>query len=341
MLPGAAKHLLSFVPAHPAFTALTRIIFGRVGAILMFHEVQENPDDELRTGCSPAFLDRLIRGLLARGWQIVSLDEALRRIRNGTERRFVVLTFDDGYRDTLDCARVILERYSAPFTVYVPTGAVTRELNGWWLGLREIFRGRDVVRIDALQRTFSCPDLPSKVEALRQTSAWIASDFSVLPTLCDTFRKYHICIEELVDRYFLDGDSLKCLARNPLVTIGGHSSSHRALSTLSEREMDQELADNRTFLERLLDVEIGHLAYPYGTAQACGEREFAASSKLGFISAVTAEKHHLDQRRVRLHRLPRIDVTGARWADICARLDSAEPAPMPGPAVIRPAILTP
>jgi peptidoglycan/xylan/chitin deacetylase (PgdA/CDA1 family) len=321
IVPEMLRRLLPVVWAHRAFASLSRLTFGSTGAILMFHEVQEDPDDELRTGCSPGFLDTLVRGLIAAGWDIVALDEALRRIRYRTGNRFVVITFDDGYRDTFNRARPILERYSAPFTVYVPTAAITRELNAWWLGLRSIFRNHDVVRIDAMERTFVCPSLPAKVKALRQTLAWIARDFSVLPMLCETFQVYRVSIDELVERYCFDSDTLKQLARNPLVTIGGHTSTHRPLSLLDPDPMLREIRDNRAFLEDLLDTKVEHLSYPYGTVRACGEREFAASLKLGFLSAVTAEKNNLDRRHIRLHRLPRVDVTGGYWGDICNEMN--------------------
>jgi peptidoglycan/xylan/chitin deacetylase (PgdA/CDA1 family) len=332
MVPEILRRLLPVVRAHRAFAPLSRLTFGSTGAILMFHEVQENPDDELRTGCSLGFLDTLVRGLIAAGWDIVALDDALRRIRSRTGNRFVVMTFDDGYRDTFDRARLVLERYSAPFTVYVPTAAITRELNAWWLGLRSIFRNHDVVRIDAMERKFACSSLPAKVKALRQTFAWIAQDFSVLPMLCETFRVYRISIDELVERYCFDSDTLKQLAQNPLVTIGGHTSSHRPLSLLDEDQMLREIRDNRAFLEGLLDIKIEHLSYPYGTVRACGEREFAASSRLGFLSAVTAEENNLDRRHIRLHRLPRVDVTGGYWEGICTEMNPGvrtEPSAVP------------
>ena len=82
------RRLLPVVSAHRAFAPLSRLTFGSIGAILMFHEVQEDPDDELRTGCTPGFLDGLVRGLIAAGWDIVTLDEALRRIRYRTGSRF-------------------------------------------------------------------------------------------------------------------------------------------------------------------------------------------------------------------------------------------------------------
>ena len=61
MVPAILRRLVS----HRAFAPLSRLSFGSTGAILMFHEVQENPDNELRTGCSPELLDGLVRALRA------------------------------------------------------------------------------------------------------------------------------------------------------------------------------------------------------------------------------------------------------------------------------------
>jgi peptidoglycan/xylan/chitin deacetylase (PgdA/CDA1 family) len=317
MVPEMLRYFLPAGWAHRAFTSLSKFTFGSTGAILMFHEVQEDPDGELRTGCSPGFLDALVRGLIAANWDIVTLEEALRRIRHQTGNRFVVITFDDGYCDTFSHALPVLERYSVPFTVYVPTAAVTRELNAWWLGLRSIFKTHDVVRVDAMERTFVCSSLPAKVKALRQTIAWVAQDFSVLPMLRETFQTYRVSMNELVAHYCFDGETLKRLARSPLVTIGGHTSLHRPLALLDEQQMFGEIEDNRAFLEGMLDIKVNHLSYPYGTVQACGEREFAASLRLGFLSAVTAEKKKLHRGHVQPHRLPRVDVTGRSWRAVC------------------------
>ena len=44
-----------------------------------------------------------------------------RLIERDFRRRFVCLTFDDGYRDNLRYALPILKKYDAPFTIYIPT----------------------------------------------------------------------------------------------------------------------------------------------------------------------------------------------------------------------------
>jgi peptidoglycan/xylan/chitin deacetylase (PgdA/CDA1 family) len=115
----------------------------------------------------------------------------------------------------------------------------------------------------------------------------------------------------LNDSYFMGPAELCALARHPLVTIGAHSTSHMALSTLDDGDAARELADNRHYLEVLLGGSVAHLAYPYGNALACGRREFALAARLGFRSAATARHapvyaaHHGNA-----HQIPRVGVSG-------------------------------
>ena len=102
-------------------------------------------------------------------------------------QRFAVLTFDDGYRDNVTRALPILELHDAPFTIFVPTGAPTRTLYSWWLGLRALFRMSDTVTIDVMGRRFDCPDLGSKTTALAMVTHWIYHDLRRAQMLAPTF----------------------------------------------------------------------------------------------------------------------------------------------------------
>ena len=75
-----------------------------VGLILTFHRVRPSRPDGFQPNRSleitPAFLEETISRIRASGLDIVSLDEAHRRLAaRDFSRRFAVLTFDDGYRD--------------------------------------------------------------------------------------------------------------------------------------------------------------------------------------------------------------------------------------------------
>ena len=161
--------------------------------MLCLHEVQEDPASELMTGCPPAFLAKIVEVLRRDGWELVSLDEAVRRIGIAPgDRPFAVLTFDDGYRDNLTCALPVLERLQAPFTVFVPTGAVTRELFAWWLALRSLILSQDEIVVTGMDERVSCADLPGKVAALKAVSRWVARDLRRQSALAATFRAYGI-----------------------------------------------------------------------------------------------------------------------------------------------------
>jgi len=283
---------------------------GGAGVILVLHEIHDDLACELMTGCSPSLLTVVVNSLRRDGWDIVGLDEALRRIAHGVAATpFAVLTFDDGYRDTLSRALPVLERLQAPFTVYVPTGAVTRELYAWWLALRALFRSHEAVAIECMGRRFECSDLAGKIAALKAAASWVHQDYRRKFQLVPTFAAHSISPAALAEEYFLDRDELRALARHPLVTIGAHTTSHAALSTLEPGQARCEMADNKIYLERLLGADVTHFAYPYGDPRACGSREAEIAHELGFASAVTAEASPIYPRhRHRMYSLPRIAV---------------------------------
>jgi peptidoglycan/xylan/chitin deacetylase (PgdA/CDA1 family) len=287
-----------------------RTLFGGRSAIIVYHEIQRDCQSELMTGTSVSLFEYSLNWLQREGWSIVTLDECLQKLATqDRSRRYAVLTFDDGYRDNLSVALPILERYNAPFMMYVPTGAPTRSMQSWWLGLRKLFISRDKVTIDALGRQFHCSDIRSKISAFTEVVGWVHQDYRRGAALAPTFKQNGISLAALNDEYFLDERELRSLARHPLASIGGHTTSHPALSTLDSSSARAELADNRSYLENLLQLPVRHLAYPYGTLRACGSREEQLAKEVGFQTAVTTGQKQLHNPMVNRFALPRIGVS--------------------------------
>jgi len=251
-----------------------RALFAGRAAIILYHEIQRDCQSELMTGTSVSLFEYSLNWLQREGWSIVSLDECLQKLAsNDRSHRYAVLTFDDGYRDNVSVALPVMERHNAPFMMYVPTGAPTRSMQSWWLGLRKLFLSREKVTIDALGRQFHCPDIRSKISALTEVTQWVHQDYPRAAMLAPTFKQTGISLASLNDAYFLGERELRILARHPLASIGGHTTSHAPLATLDESSARAELADNRGYLENLLQLPVRHVAYPYGTPSACGRRE--------------------------------------------------------------------
>ncbi len=290
-------------------TSLARTRFAGCGAILLTHEIHGDLAGQLMTGVSPAFLDAALRWLASNGWKFVSLGDAMAQVANREQTRFICLTFDDGYRDNLIHALPILERHAAPFALYVPTGAITRNLDSWWLGLRRLFMTRDVVDIEPMDARFRCRDLDSKRAGLAAVDHWVHHDYRRSSMLEPTFRGSGISLQELNEEYFLSRNELETLSRHPLVTVGAHTTSHAALSTLDEVSARREMSENRDYLENLLQKPVRHFAYPYGDARACGPREGAMAAEMGFETAVTGRQGQVRREHADYpHVLPRIGI---------------------------------
>jgi peptidoglycan/xylan/chitin deacetylase (PgdA/CDA1 family) len=185
-------------------------------------------------------------------------------------------------------------------------------MQSWWLGLRKLFLLRDNVTIDALSRRFHCSDFRSKLSALEEVQRWVHQDYRRAALLAPTFKQTGISLAALNDAYFLDERELSILARHPLASIGGHTTSHAALATLDQSSARAELADNRSYLENLLQLPVRHVAYPYG---AFGPREEQLANDVGFQTAVTTRHARLYDHKVNQFALPRV---GAYIGDICA-----------------------
>ncbi len=291
-------------------TRATVRFLGIEGVILMFHEIHDDPHIELWTGCRTEFLERSIKWLRKTGWQIVTLKEAIGRLHHDAPaRRFAVITFDDGYRDNIVRALPILKREKVPFTVYIPSAAITRDLFAWWLGLRELFRQHDRVDIAAMDRSFFCADLPSKIRSLAVATSWVHKNYRHISDLRDTFVAYGISLQGLCNRYFMNENELRFLAREPLASIGAHTVTHPALSMLDAQNASREMIDNRAYLQECFDLEAVDLAYPFGSPPACGPREARLAAEAGFRSAATTSNRPLfAQDEHELFSLARISI---------------------------------
>jgi peptidoglycan/xylan/chitin deacetylase (PgdA/CDA1 family) len=94
--------------------------------ILCYHNVGRAPKDARfkLLYVSPDEFERQLWTLRRLGLQGVSASEGIARLRNGSARGGVALTFDDGYTDTLTTAAPLLKRYGFTATCYVVSSAV-------------------------------------------------------------------------------------------------------------------------------------------------------------------------------------------------------------------------
>ena len=276
----------------------------------MLHSVVDDdafyPEAMLR--CPVGRLDWILRWLKAAGFALVTLDEAIARLDQPPSAPIAAFTFDDGYADNLTHALPVMERHNAPFTVFVTTGMLTGEIDAWWLGLSRLIATHD--SIELADRSFDCSDRTAKRRTFRVIELMIHANYALLPEVKRLIEANGIDCHALASREGLDQDQLRELAAHPLVTIGGHTTTHIALAQATASVVEKEIGDNRVFLEGIVRAPIQHFAYPFGNLEACGAREAQIVAAAGFRSAVTTRRGTLfPEHRQHLHELPREPLT--------------------------------
>jgi peptidoglycan/xylan/chitin deacetylase (PgdA/CDA1 family) len=249
---------------------------------------------------------------LKKNYNCVSLPYALDLLTKGElTPKTVVLTFDDGYKNNLDVALPILEKYEVPATIYLTSGLIDRTAELWWFEQEKIIKNSS--KLD-----FSWKDLVIKTPLYTQEEK-----FEAIVRFNNLFRGYTLTDqrefmkvmraqygkEYSIENEILNWEEAKKLDEHPLITLGAHTKNHAMLSKLEPEELKSELTESKIRLEEMLGHEIAHLAYPFGAKGEVGQREFKATRECGYKSAVTTRQGHFyPQHRDYIHILPRISI---------------------------------
>ncbi len=95
--------------------------------VLMYHKVNDTPDNP--TTIPVGSFDEQLAQLRDLGYQVVDLDAVLDHYTLGTPLppKAILITFDDGYRDTLENALPILQKYGFHAVIFVPVAYLDDE----------------------------------------------------------------------------------------------------------------------------------------------------------------------------------------------------------------------
>lgn len=295
-------------------------LFGGIGAIMMLHRVGPRPEAVIGANrhltIQPEFLDAVLTEIAARGYEFVTMDEAVERIRAPKSTRFVTFTADDAYRDNLTIALPIFEKHGAPLTIYVAPALIEGTVALWWDVLETIVSRRDSICLPTPRgpMIFDCATPADKFRANTEIHNYLTTELpeeEQFRVIRDLARDAGVDAEAPRRETLMDWNELRGIARHPLVTIGAHTVNHYNLMRLSEDKARREIADAADILAVELGAKPRHMAYPYGYPSAVGPREVTLAREAGYASAVTTRHGVLQHAHAgHLHALPRISVNG-------------------------------
>jgi peptidoglycan/xylan/chitin deacetylase (PgdA/CDA1 family) len=264
---------------------------------------------------APEFLDAMLDQVEEEGLDVVTLDEAARRLREDDERRFVCFTFDQAYRDFARHAYPLFKRRSLPLTLYLATDYVSGWGELWWLALEEVVARAseiELCRQGGLWR-LSMVTAEEKQRAFEQIYEWLRSidearQRQIIRALADA---YDIDMSAACHAEIMGWDEIRTLAADTLVTIGAHSKAHYEISKLAPEKALSEMEGSADIIEDKLGKRPVHFSFPYGDETAARARDFALAKEAGFNTAVTTRRGMLFPAHRRfLTALPRVPLAG-------------------------------
>jgi len=302
-------------------TTLARPMFKGDGVIFCLHHVL--PGGGRETGfapnakleCEPEFLKGLINLARKRGYETVSLAEAITRLEQGTKKPFAVFTLDDGYKDNQQFAQPMFQALSCPYTIFVAPRIAEGTSELWWrlLELCVAKADRFNSRIGGVEF-----DLPCKTEA-EKWNAWAKllpvvegleqfEQRRVIRTLC---AKFGVDPDAYCRSVAMNWDELRAINQDPLCTIGAHTLNHHAVAKMNLEDAKRELEASRLIIGRELGEEVLFNAYPYGDEPNATARDFILAKEAGYKASLTTRKGVVFAgHAAHVQALPRIMISG-------------------------------
>lgn len=273
------------------FVRVADRMLGPRGCLLTFHRAAPSdlwsrlPNRNFHIDL--AFLDKFLTYLRASGWDVVTVEEALRRSAHDEGGRCVNFSIDDCYRDTYEHLAPLFRRHGVPLTLYVTTGIPDGTLPLWWAGLEDALLDRDHVRVGEERIELTTSEQRRAVYQ-RISSSWDGAEAA--NHYAGFCASNGIDCEAMHWKHAISWEMLEELARDPLVEIGAHTVGHPRVSSLDPAAARAELEQSRLRLNERLGIDVRHFAFPYGRAADCGPRDFELARQAGFRSAATTRK---------------------------------------------------
>jgi len=121
--------------------------------ILMYHSVGGNPEDHRLAIRVPFnnFKDQ-IHEIKKDGSAVVTVSEAIKRLSVNLSEKFLVITFDDGFKDNIISAAPGLNGLNLKATFFITTGLIDGRIKKHWTNglLREYMDWNDIINLSAM-----------------------------------------------------------------------------------------------------------------------------------------------------------------------------------------------
>jgi peptidoglycan/xylan/chitin deacetylase (PgdA/CDA1 family) len=204
-----------------------------------------------------------------KNFEIISLHEVNDVLQQSKlKKNYLVITFDDGYRDNYTLGKDIFKKFKISPTIFLTANHIEQRRPFWTDVVESIVHKSEVTMLELdilnIKGRFNLSTYEEKVklaelikneikkydeETKHRTIAQLANTCNVSPSLDDSL---------VMD--WQEANELSKLG----VTMGSHTMNHPTLSKIIIKHADCELRESKHLIEQRLQRNVDHFAYPYG-----------------------------------------------------------------------------
>jgi len=254
---------------------------------------------------------------ISRNYSVTQLEElVLSKNDLKSNRKFATIVFDDGYKDNIEYAAPILDKYKVKASFYIVTDCIEKNIPTWTYILDYSFSSTKQKKID-LNFSFLPPDL--RIEELSDGAARMKYVRELKPVMKKLSHDDRMKIMETVSLSYNDIELPKLMMdwndldqlKNVGHYIGSHTVTHCMLGTMSnEEEITNELTQSAAEIKKHLGHFPVTISYPVGSYN---DTTIRLSKEAGYKIGLAVKGKKFDASKDDLFEIPRIELYNESW----------------------------
>lgn len=289
----------------------------------LFHRV--NPQrDPLWDPMDVSLFERTIN-FINKNFIVCQLEDLFNERNMATgKKKWATIVFDDGYKDNIEYAAPILEKYKIKASFYVVTDCIKHNTPTWTYILDFLFRNTATKKLDIL---FDFVPAALRVKELKDEQLRVNYVKKLKPAMKQLSHENRLQLMDHFSKTFndvalpklmMDWNDLRQLQSSGHY-IGSHTISHCMLGTMNvETEIKKELSGSGNEIKTQLGYFPKTISYPVGSYN---ETTIRLSKDAGYEIGLAVKQRKYDPARDNLFEIPRIELYNEPWLKTQMRIN--------------------
>jgi peptidoglycan/xylan/chitin deacetylase (PgdA/CDA1 family) len=288
----------------------------------LFHRV--NPQrDALWDPMDVTLFEKCIRHI-TKHYQVICIEEAALTTKTDLKTRWATISFDDGYKDNLEYAAPILNKYKCPASFYVVTDCIDNNIPTWTYILDYCFQNTthfkwdmDGLQLPLLLRKEVWINAEERINYARHLKKYVKTlnalqQKAIIERVTTSFN------DIVLPQIMMNWDDVRQLANSSFV-IGSHTVTHPMLGSLeNEQDISYELTQSAAVIKNQTGQFPLTISYPIGSYNdTVIELSKHAGYKMGLATGQTFYEWGQDD----VFKIPRTELYNESWLKTSLRIN--------------------